>query len=156
MQLSSTPKIVPVLADYYPRLGMSRRALAHWLAGDGLHVNEDFAYDRWEHLTRYYNEAIDLGSYYLEDDHVVLIYFGDLELGTRIAEKDLTDALGTPLPEQVLRSTAGKRALLKVYATDGLAYAVLDGEVQYIELFQSMTFAEYVSKIYKEPGPWPL
>jgi hypothetical protein len=108
-------------------------------------------YGKMEDVTSIENLQVFPGTIYLRENKVELVYVGSRGL-MDLNRDDLRTLFGdNAVP---LRSRAGKRANLWVYAQQGVACASLDGELKYFEVFQPCTQREYEARFYLDPGPF--
>ncbi len=87
--------------------------------------------------------------FFLDGDHVALIYIGSAGLPAGTDEGVLAGAAGTD--GELLRSRQGKTATLHVAARAGMAWSESDGALGWLELFDSTTLEDYRRRIYREP-----
>jgi hypothetical protein len=149
-------QVVPILSKWYPQLGKSRAALLDSLAGPDLKESPKIGFGSWAGLTRIHNRSVDIASYYLENDRVVLIYIANIAFCQQLKLSNFLDVLGPPLPHQLMPARTDRHAMLHVYAHDGIAISVNGQAIEAIELFVPMTLEEYVRKIYKKPAAMGL
>lgn len=57
-------------------------------------------------------------------------------------------------PERILDSRAGKNGRVHLYAAKGLALHEVDGQVETVEIFPSMTVDAYLKHLYVQPPPF--
>lgn len=88
----------------------------------------------------------------LDGDEVVLVYVGRAGLPEGLTNDQIAAVAGSDGTR--LRSRQGKRAWLHVVADAGLAWSELDGQVAFLEAFQPTTLADYMDRIWVEPGPF--
>jgi hypothetical protein len=93
-------------------------------------------------------------SIYLREDRVLLI--GVAPVTANGLERKLAawkTALGQA-PERILDSRAGKNGRVYLYAAKGLALHEVEGEVEAVEIFPSMTVDAYLKHLYVQPLPF--
>jgi hypothetical protein len=89
--------------------------------------------------------------FFLRGPSVVLVYIGGA-LTNGVDDAALVAEVGSS--GEPLRSRQGKRAVLHVVPSSGVAWSELDGEVGWIELFPPTTMEDYRRDIYVEPPPF--
>ncbi len=118
------------------------------ILGDGAHPVHGDEYGRLTDLTSIENGEVFPGTVYLQDGSVLLVRVKRAAMAT-VSPADLRSELG--LGATRLRSPAGKRAHLWVWAELGIASSVEDETVHYLEVFRPCSQAEYEARIYREP-----
>ena len=154
MRLMEVQIKIPFLQTWYPRLGLGEQELRTYLEGPTLQTCSHRNYGKLHGLHIFANDPIDTTDYFLLDGQVVLIYLENDRVQNELKPSQITDLLGEPTRASTLRSRADRDARLYVYAEHGIAFSAQEGRIDYIELFQPMTFAAYLKNIYWEPGPW--
>jgi len=88
------------------------------------------------------------GTLYFQDGVVTLVLVSERRLA-RTSPADLSGLYGEGAAR--LRSRAGKRAHLWVWADQGIACSVQDETVHFLEVFPPCSLDEYKTRIYREP-----
>src|SRR5262245_19384758 len=99
-------------------------------------IEEDVRYERLRPVARVRARDVWPGYFYFEGDRQAMLYAGDPEGADPDA---LAAALGDGGHE--LRSRAGKRAVLRVWPEQGVAFSEEDGAVDFLEVFAPTTLA---------------
>jgi hypothetical protein len=110
-------------------------------------VEEDVRYEKLRPVARVRATAVWPGYLYFDGDRQVMVYAGDPEG----ADPDALAAQLGPGGHE-LRSRAGKRAVQRVWPEQGVAFSEEDGAVDFLEVFEPTTLAEYQARIYEDPG----
>ncbi|WP_428263370.1 hypothetical protein [Haliangium sp.] len=131
---------------------LSRDALAKELAITDAHIATDRSFERLAPVTQWHNPDAHPGYFIFQGDALVMIYIDDEAALADLDPAEVAADLGTP--DASLRSRAGKRVPLHVYAQQGVAYAGDAKAVRYLQIFTPMTLDEYQQKIYQEPPPY--
>jgi len=105
-------------------------------------------YGRMRNVTSIENPAVFPGTLYLENETVQLVRVG-CEVLADITSTDLREHFGDDAVR--LRSRAGKRAHLWVYAEQGVACSAEGETVHFLEVFPPCSQGEYEARIYREP-----
>jgi hypothetical protein len=133
--------------------------LAHALALRGLtrgellaqvpdaRVEEDVRYEGLRPVARVRAPELWPGFFYFDGERQAMLYAGDPE---GVAPEELAGELGPDGHE--LRSRAGKRAVLRVWPEQGVAFSEENGAVDFLEVFAPTTLEDYQARIYEDPG----
>lgn len=108
-------------------------------------------YQNLKDLTSLENQNVFPGIIYLKNGAVELIRVGRSELAS-FDRAALLDEFGDGAFR--LRSRAGKRAHLLVFARQGIACSVSGEQLDYLEVFRPCTQQEYRAHIHLDPGPF--
>ncbi len=117
--------------------------------GAEAHVVPGDEYGRLSDVTSLESEDVFPGTLYVEADGVRLV---------RVNRNGLQDLTTTALRSEMggdpvrLRSRAGKRADLLVYASEGIAFSSQAEELDFLEAFSPCTQKEYETRYYRPPG----
>lgn len=117
-------------------------------AVQGVHGDE---YQGLRDLTSFENQDAFPGTIYLQNGAVELIRLGPSSLAS-FDRAELRSQFGDEAVR--LRSRAGKRANLLVFAYQGIACSVSGNQLDYLEVFRPCTFKQYQANIYLDPGPF--
>ncbi|MFP4408247.1 MAG: hypothetical protein ACLFPW_06985 [Spirochaetaceae bacterium] len=129
-------------------LGLAPEAARNALGGAPQEVMGD-AYGSMRYLTSLEAENIFPGTLYLEGDQVRLVRLHHHGL-EGITRSELSSWIGGE--PTMLRSRAGKRAQLLVYASKGIAFSCQGEHLDFLELFNPCTQAEYETRYYRPPA----
>jgi len=108
-------------------------------------------YGRMKDLTSLEDRQVFPGTLYLENQKVILVRVNRRGLAGLAWDGFSSLFSGAPL---CLRSPAGKKANLFVYADEGLACSVQGGALDFLEVFIPCPQGEYETRIYKKPAPF--
>lgn len=100
-------------------------------------------------LTSFENKDAFPGTIYLQNHAVELIRLGRSSLAS-FDRAELRSHFGDDTNR--LRSRAGKRANLLVFASQGIACSLSGEQLDYLEVFRPCTFKQYRAHIYLDPG----
>lgn len=118
------------------------------LLGDAARAVHGDEYGQMQDLTSIENLTVFPGTLYLWKGAVRLVRLNHTAV-VAVSPADLRLELGN---EPVrLRSSAGKRAHLWLWAEQGVACSVEDETIHYLEVFEPCSQAEYEARIYREP-----
>ncbi len=139
-----------LINDARALLGLSLDEVRRVLGTAATIVSGD-EYQGMEDVVSVENREVFPGTVYLKEGNVELVYiafrglssFGEADLRTRFGDNPVR-----------LRSRAGKRANLWVFAEQGVACSSRAGELDFLEVFIPCTQREYEERIYRDPGPF--
>jgi hypothetical protein len=91
-------------------------------------------------------------SIYVKEGRVLLIVVAPVTANGLERKLEAWKAALGQSPERVLDSCAGKNGRVHLYAAKGLALHEVDGEVETVEIFPSMSVEAYIKHLHVEPG----
>lgn len=132
--------------------GLTQEQLASALQLDPSKAEPKRSYEKLQDLTDLHDPAHHPASFYLRDNHTILIYLSDTAALQGLTEMLFLQAWGKPA--LTLRSRAGKASTLCVYPERGVAFSTEqeDGPLDFLEIFAPMTAEDYRAQIYVDPG----
>lgn len=128
-------------------LGLTLKDARNALGKDVQQVAGD-QYGRMQDVILLESTKVFPGVLYVEDDEVRLVRVDDHGL-QGITRKALCSKMGDDFVR--LRSRAGKRAGLLLYASHGIAFSCQGEELDFLEVFGPCTQREYVDRYYRPP-----
>ena len=93
-------------------------------------------------------------SVYVREGQVLLIVVAPTTANSLEGKLEAWKAALAQAPVRILDSRAGKNGRLFLYATQGLALHEVDGQVEAVEIFPSMSVDTYIKHLYVQPTPF--
>lgn len=140
--------VADLLAAWRMVLGLSLEQVTAAFDPPASNVITGGSYGCMEDVTIVHAPPPSPGSLYLRNDLVVLMHVGHVGRWPQITPDAILETLGEP--DEVLRSRAGRGNSLLLYATAGFAVSVGE-EVDFIEVFEPTSVAEYTEDVYTVP-----
>jgi hypothetical protein len=122
---------------------------AQLLLGGNAKPVEGDEYGRMRNLTSLEDPQVFQGTLYLENNRVILVHVNSLGLGGYTKEDFQSYFSGTAI---LLRSRAGKKANLFVYANQGIAFSAQEDRLHFLEVFSPCSQKQYEAHVYKKPA----
>lgn len=137
------------LDDYktYFNLSYNQFITQHNIAGS--QINENVSYEKIKDVSRV--DLDDNQFFFFKDNKLKVIYISDDTLAKKIWNefKNTTD---TYIPDETVRSRAGKTSNQLIFAGKGITASINHGEVDFIEIYPPCSLQDYLENIYREPG----
>jgi hypothetical protein len=148
-----TPPTVmfPSLDRWLQNRSLDQATLHAQLRPNDKQESAERSYQKLNPTTWICNPEVDPAHYHFQEGRVVMIYLSAPSVVDSLDPKTFDEVLGMPAPDHDLQCRVGKRARQYVYPEAGIAYALEDGKVRFLEIFPPCNMAEYLARIYIQP-----
>lgn len=138
------------LSDYQKYFSLS---YDEFIAQNNIRHNQVHEHLRYEKITDAIRvDVIDYQHFFFQRGSLKMIYISDDALAKAIWDEFISSAL--ELPEDTVRSRAGKTSNQVIFAGHGITASVNKGEVDFIEIYPPCSLQDYLENIYQQPQPF--
>ncbi len=114
-------------------------------------IHENLRYEKLINVTRI--DLPDNRLFFFRDGRLQIIYISGEESVSELWN-EIKHSVNIDMPENMVRSRAGKTANQLIFASNGFTASVNKNEVHFIEIYPPCSVDQYMDSIYEEPSPF--